>query len=62
MKDLAESGITMMVVTHEMGFAKEVASKVIFLDGGYIVAEGTPEDVFENSDNERVQSFLKKVL
>ena len=49
MKDLAESGITMMVVTHEMGFAKEVASKVIFLDGGYIVAEGTPEDVFENS-------------
>ena len=62
MKDRAESGITMMVVTHEMGFAKEVASKVIFLDGGYIVAEGTPEDVFENSDNERVQSFLKKVL
>ena len=62
MKDLAESGITMMVVTHEMGVAKEVASKVIFLDGGYIVAEGTPEDVFENSDNERVQSFLKKVL
>ena len=62
MKDLAKSGITMMVVTHEMGFAKEVASKVIFLDGGYIVAEGTPEDVFENSDNERVQSFLKKVL
>ena len=61
-KDLAESGLTMMVVTHERGFAKEVASKGIFLDGGDIVAEGTPEDVFENSDNERVQSFLKKVL
>lgn len=62
MKDLAKTGITMMIVTHEMGFAREVASKVIFLDGGYIVAEGTPQEVFENSGNERVNLFLKKVL
>lgn len=62
MKELAKSGITMMVVTHEMGFAREVASKVIFLDGGYIVEEGTPKEVFEDSKNERVQAFLKKVL
>lgn len=62
MKDLAKTGITMLIVTHEMGFAREVASKVIFLDGGYIVAEGTPAEVFENNENERVNSFLKKVL
>ena len=62
MKDLAETGITMLVVTHEMGFAREVADKVIFLDGGYILVEGTPEDVFEHNDNERVQAFLNKVV
>lgn len=62
MKDLAKTGITMLIVTHEMGFAREVASKVIFLDGGYVVAEGTPEEVFENNENERVKAFLKKVL
>ena len=62
MKDLAETGITMLVVTHEMGFAREVADKVIFLDHGYVLAEGTPADVFEHNDNERVKAFLNKVV
>ena len=62
MKDLAETGSTMLVVTHEMGFAREVADKVIFLHHGYILAEGTPKDVFENNDNERVKAFLNKVV
>lgn len=62
MKDLAESGMTMMIVTHEMGFAKEVASKVIFIDGGNIVVEGEPQEIFENNENERVKAFLNKVL
>ena len=52
----------MIVVTHEMGFAKEVADKVIFMDGGYIVEEGTPEDVLGNPQEERTQDFLSKVL
>lgn len=62
MKDLAKAGNTMLVVTHEMGFAREVASKVIFMDEGYVVAEGSPEDIFDNNDNERVKAFLQKVL
>lgn len=62
MKSLAESGMTMLIVTHEMGFAREVANRVIFLDGGYITESGTPEEVFEYSQNERVRSFLNKVL
>lgn len=62
MKDLAESGSTMLIVTHEMGFAREVASKVIFMDEGYVIAEGTPAEIFENNENERVKAFLKKVL
>ena len=62
MKDLAESGSTMLIVTHEMGFAREVANKVIFMDEGYVIAEGTPEEIFENNENERVKAFLKKVL
>ena len=62
MKQLAETGMTMLVVTHEMGFAKEVASKVIFLDNGYIGEEGTPKRVFEDTQNERVKAFLNKVL
>ncbi|MBU5473126.1 amino acid ABC transporter ATP-binding protein [Roseburia sp. MSJ-14] len=62
MKQLAETGMTMLVVTHEMGFAKEVASKVIFLDNGYIGEEGTPKKVFEDTQNERVKAFLNKVL
>ena len=62
MKKLAEQGMTMLVVTHEMGFAKEVADRVIFMDGGYIVEEGKPEDIFNNPQNERTKNFLEKVL
>ncbi|AEB30524.1 putative glutamine/glutamate ABC transporter, ATP-binding subunit [Carnobacterium sp. 17-4] len=62
MQKLAEQGMTMLVVTHEMGFAKEVADRVIFMDGGYIVEEGTPEDVFGNPQHERTKNFLEKVL
>ena len=62
MKDLAESGMTMVVVTHEMGFAREVGSRVIFMDGGSIVEEGIPAEVFANPQNERTISFLSKVL
>lgn len=62
MKKLAESGLAMIVVTHEMGFAKEVADKVIFMDGGYIVEQGTPKEVLEKPKEERTQLFLSKVL
>lgn len=62
MKSLAKEGMTMVVVTHEMGFAKEVADRVIFMDGGYIQEQGTPEQIFTNPQNERTQSFLGKVL
>lgn len=62
MKDLASEGMTMMIVTHEMGFAREVADRVIFMDGGYIVEQGTPEEIFGNPKNERTISFLEKVL
>lgn len=62
MKDLAREGMTMMIVTHEMGFAREVADRVIFMDGGYIIEEGTPEEVFGNTKHERTISFLQKVL
>ena len=62
MKDLAHEGMTMVVVTHEMGFAKEVADKVIFMDEGIIVEEGTPEEVLENPKMERTKDFLSKVL
>ena len=62
MKDLAEEGMTMVIVTHEMGFAKEVADRVIFMDEGFIVEEGTPEEIFDNPQNERTQAFLSKVL
>ncbi len=62
MKELAHEGMTMVVVTHEMGFAKEVADRVIFMDSGMIVEEGTPEEIFENPKNERTKSFLNKVL
>lgn len=61
-KDLAEEGMTMTVVTHEMGFAKEVADRVVFMDEGFIVEEGTPEELFDNPQNERTKSFLSKVL
>lgn len=62
MKDLADAGMTMVVVTHEMGFAREVASRVLFMDGGYVQEEGTPEELFNNPKNERTKSFLGKVL
>ena len=62
MKALAKSGMTMAVVTHEMGFAKEVCSRVIFMDEGKIIEEGTPSEIFDNPQNERLQSFLAKVL
>ena len=62
MKDLAKSGLAMIVVTHEMGFAKEVGDKVIFMDEGVIVEQGTPKEVLENPKEERTKSFLSKVL
>ncbi|WP_017814581.1 amino acid ABC transporter ATP-binding protein [Paenibacillus shenyangensis] len=62
MKDLASEGMTMMIVTHEMGFAREVADRVVFMDGGYIVEEGEPEQVFGSPQHERTISFLEKVL
>jgi len=62
MKKLAAEGMTMIVVTHEMGFAREVGDRVVFMDGGYIVEEGTPEEIFGNPQNERTKAFLGKVL
>ncbi len=62
MKDLADAGMTMVVVTHEMGFAREVASRVLFMDEGVVMEEGTPAELFENPRNERAKSFLSKVL
>ncbi len=62
MKSLANEGMTMIVVTHEMGFAKEVASRVVFFDEGQVVEEGDPDVIFDNPKTQRMQSFLKKVL
>ena len=62
MKELADSGMTMIVVTHEMGFAKEVGSRVLFMDDGRIVEEGTPDEIFNHPKNERLKEFLSKVL
>lgn len=62
MQDLAKSGMTMAIVTHEMGFAREVADRVIFMDGGVIVEQGTPEEVFEQTKEARTKDFLSKVL
>ncbi len=62
MKDLASTGMTMIVVTHEMGFAREVADTVVFMDGGVVVESGTPGDVLGNPQEERTQAFLSKVL
>lgn len=58
MKQLAKGGMTMMVVTHEMGFARDVADRVVFMDGGVIVEQGTPAEVFDNPQSERTQDFL----
>lgn len=62
MKDLAREGMTMVIVTHEMGFAKEAADRVIFMDEGVIVEEGSPKAIFENAQNQRTRSFLSKIL
>ena len=62
MKELAREGMTMVIVTHEMGFAREVADRVLFMDGGYIVEEGTPDEVFFHPQNARTKDFLNKVL
>ena len=62
MKDLANQGMTMAVVTHEMAFAREVASRVIFMADGKIVEEGTPSEIFDNPKNERLKQFLSKVI
>ena len=62
MQGLARSGYTMIVVTHEMGFAREVSDRVIFMDGGYIVEEGTPDEIFSSPKQERTKQFLSKVL
>lgn len=62
MKDLAKSGMTMVIVTHEMGFAREVASRVLFIDQGVVLESGTPEEVFNHPKNERTKIFLSKVL
>ena len=62
MKQLAQEGMTMIVVTHEMGFAREVANRVLFMDGGTILEDGTPEQIFSNPQHERTKEFLRKVL
>ncbi|WP_300383753.1 amino acid ABC transporter ATP-binding protein [Clostridium sp.] len=62
MKDLAKEGMTMIVVTHEMGFAREVGDRILFMDGGNIVEQGTPEEMFNNPQNQRTKDFLSKVL
>mgnify|MGYP000742009840 FL=1 len=62
MKQLAASGMTMLIVTHEIGFAREVADRIIFMDGGYIVEEGTPAEILNNPKEPRTIDFLNKVL
>ena len=62
MKKLAQEGMTMIIVTHEMGFAKEVADRVIFMDNGYIVEEGTPQQLFDETKEERTKAFLRRML
>ncbi len=62
MKNLAKDGMTMLVVTHEMGFAAEVANRVIFMDGGYVIEDGTPEEVFKNPKSDRAKQFFSKIL
>jgi polar amino acid transport system ATP-binding protein len=62
MQSLAEEGMTMVVVTHEMGFAREVADRVIYMDEGHIVEQGTPEEIFDNPQNERTKAFLSHII
>ena len=61
-KELADEGMTMIIVTHEMGFAREVATRVMFMDGGKIVEQGPPSEIFGNPKNDRLKDFLSKVL
>jgi ABC-type polar amino acid transport system ATPase subunit len=61
-KELAEEKITMLIVTHEIGFAREAANKVLFMDGGYVGALGSPKEVIDNPPNERIKNFLEKVM
>jgi ABC-type polar amino acid transport system ATPase subunit len=61
MKELAQDGMTMIVVTHEMGFAREVADRVVFMDEGAVVEQGKPEDVFTNPQHERTKTFLSRI-
>ena len=62
MRDLANEGMTMAVVTHEMGFARDVADRAIFMDGGYVIEESSPTEMFSNPKNERTKAFLSRVL
>ena len=62
MKKLAESGMTMVIVTHEMGFAREVGTRLLFVDGGYIIEQGKPKEIFENPHEDRTKLFLSKIL
>ena len=62
MQDLAKSGMTMVIVTHEMGFAREVADRVIFMADGVVVEDGTPEEIFDQTKEQRTKGFLSKVL
>ncbi|MGN1077706.1 MAG: glutamine ABC transporter ATP-binding protein GlnQ, partial [Candidatus Gallimonas sp.] len=62
MKELADEGMTMVIVTHEMGFAREVATRVMFMDEGKILEQGTPQQIFEAPQNDRLKDFLSKVL
>ena len=62
MKEVANEGMTMVIVTHEMGFAREVSDRVLFMDDGIIAEEGTPEEIFSNPKNKRTKEFLDKVL
>ena len=61
-RDLAKEGMTMVIVTHEMGFAREVADRVLFIDGGNVLEQGTPQELFGNPQQERTKNFLAKVL
>jgi len=62
MKDLAREGMTMLCVTHEMGFAREVADRVLFMDGGVVVEQAAPDEFFRNPEHERTKNFLKEIL
>ena len=62
MKRLAESGLTMLVVTHEMGFARDISDRIVFMDGGIILEDGTPDEIFNHPKNERTRAFLTRAM